>query len=194
MIKFYVYIHYRLSDGVPFYVGKGCSQRDTVVWGRNSWWKRIVEKHGYYSERIEYFENEVDAFNKEKEIIFELRKQGISLCNLTDGGEGATGTSHSQTTKEAISLKLKGNTNSVGRAASSKQKASASNRTGSLHPNSKGEIYVINENGEVILKLNGRKEIEQNGFETASVYRCVSGKQKTHRGFKFVRSDVQASI
>lgn len=89
--KFYVYIHYRKTDKIPFYVGKGSANRDTDASGRNAYWNRVAARHGVYSEI--YFEDidEATAFLIEKEVILELRSLGYPLTNMTDGGEGSSG-------------------------------------------------------------------------------------------------------
>ena len=40
MNQFYIYIHYRESDGTPFYIGKGSGDRSTQTKNRNPYWKR----------------------------------------------------------------------------------------------------------------------------------------------------------
>lgn len=88
---FYVYIHYRKSDGLPFYVGKGKNKRDKTISGRSSWWKRVVEKHGFFYKRIVSNVSEDTAFDIEKSTIALLRGSGFEICNLTNGGDGMSG-------------------------------------------------------------------------------------------------------
>lgn len=90
--KFYVYIHRRLTDGKVFYVGKGCKDRANSTHGRNSRWLNIVKKHGFTVEIP--FDNlsEEEAFQIEVDTIKEMRYHFEEfMCNLTDGGEGASG-------------------------------------------------------------------------------------------------------
>ena len=88
---FYVYMHYRKSDGLPFYVGKGKCKRDRTLSGRNTWWKRVVEKHGFFYTRIVSNVSEDVAFAVEKSTIALLKNSGFEICNLTDGGDGMSG-------------------------------------------------------------------------------------------------------
>jgi hypothetical protein len=88
---FFVYLHKKGDTGEPFYVGKGTGKRIYFHSGRNQWWHNIVAKHGIAYEFLGYFELEVDAFAYEKDRIAFYRSEGYTLCNLTDGGEGASG-------------------------------------------------------------------------------------------------------
>lgn len=89
--KFYVYVHRKKTDGKPFYVGKGTGNRAYISYRRNSYWKNVVAKHGFYVEIV--FENleESEAFQLEKDTILEFEYFGYSLTNLTRGGEGVSG-------------------------------------------------------------------------------------------------------
>lgn len=84
-------MHYRKSDGLPFYVGKGKKDRDGRVSGRSDWWNRIVSKHGFFYKRLVSNVSESVAFDIEKSTISLLRNAGFDICNLTDGGEGMSG-------------------------------------------------------------------------------------------------------
>lgn len=103
---FYVYV-YRdprpSKDLQPVYVGKGCGARATAHWrnGNNvnpifNAWLAAIRRAGLEPviDIVAEFENEVDAFVKERELIALFgrkdRKTG-PLCNCTDGGEGMAG-------------------------------------------------------------------------------------------------------
>jgi len=86
--RFYTYIHMRVSDGSVFYVGKGTGNRVRVPSGRSTHWHHIVAKHGLRSEIIARWDFEADAFEHEKTMIAYYRNLGVTLCNLTDGGDG----------------------------------------------------------------------------------------------------------
>lgn len=102
MKQFYTYLHCK-PDGTPFYVGKGCGKRAYSLGDRGQHHARIVAKHG-----IEIFifncESEHGAFRDEVQQIAQLRREGFSLVNRTDGGEGSSGNIHS----EEIRAKMRG--------------------------------------------------------------------------------------
>lgn len=85
---FYVYLHRKATTGKVFYVGKGTSYRAYDKIGRSNWWKNIVAKHGY---SIEFYISGVQdwyAIEVEKELIAYYGRE--NLCNMTDGGDGAS--------------------------------------------------------------------------------------------------------
>jgi len=102
---FYVYVHRRATDGQVFYVGKGRGQR---AWSnaRNEYWHRIVKKHGLLVEIIVSGLQEWYAFELELELITKHGRE--TLCNLTNGGDGASGCIRSVETRKKISKSKKG--------------------------------------------------------------------------------------
>lgn len=94
MSDFCVYIHRRNHDGTAFYVGKGLKYRPYQKSGRSSWWHRIVNKYGYTVEIVIENLQEWAAFEIEKDLIAYYGRMDLGdggLCNLSDGGEGASG-------------------------------------------------------------------------------------------------------
>lgn len=94
--KYYVYGHYRLDTNTLFYVGKGTGNRINSKKSRNKHWKRITEKHGYFTF---YFCNEMteqEAWDLEKAIILDLKPE----TNYAVGGSG--GNTFLKLTKEQI--------------------------------------------------------------------------------------------
>lgn len=127
---FYVYVHRRVTDNKPFYVGKGKGNRAYSTNGRNSYWKNTKDKHGFSVEIVFEDLTEEEAFQCEKDTITEFRYFGYPLTNLTDGGEGVsgikqsaetirkrvlktTGKKRTEATKLLISNALKGKTSSL---------------------------------------------------------------------------------
>lgn len=104
MNEFYVYVHRRETDGLPFYVGKGHSKRAWVFSKRNKYWKNTKNKHGILVEIV--FENlsEEEAFDCEKNTILEFKHFGYPLTNMTFGGEGVKGLIVSEETRNKISI------------------------------------------------------------------------------------------
>lgn len=101
--KFYTYVHRKASTGDVFYVGKGSGKRFAATQGRSSYWRSIVAKHGITIEVVAYFFDEAAAFDHERLLIAEYRSGGIKLCNLTDGGDGASGNVMSEDARQKIS-------------------------------------------------------------------------------------------
>jgi hypothetical protein len=89
---FYVYEHTRPDNGVVFYVGKGKGSRLNSMHDRNRHWNNIVAKVGSFK-AIKIVENEDEelVFLAEQERIDQLRRIGVKLCNVTNGGEGTSG-------------------------------------------------------------------------------------------------------
>ena len=109
MSDFYVYEHIRNDNGSIFYVGKGRKKRAYRVDGRNQFWKRVVNKSNGFS--VNFFAtnlNEQESFNLEIKRIYELKNQGIKLCNLSNGGEGPAGIVPTKDHKRKISESKKG--------------------------------------------------------------------------------------
>jgi hypothetical protein len=90
----YVYVHTRLDNGLPFYVGKGRGNRYKSPMQRNKHWHNLVNKHnGFnYHKLVENIDNEF-AYLIEKEVISKYKWLGYPLVNKTDGGEGVSGSS-----------------------------------------------------------------------------------------------------
>jgi len=102
--RFYVYEHIRLDTMKPFYVGKGQGDRAHRHSCRNIYWKRVVKKHGYLIRFVAKNLNEELAFLTEIERIDQLRRLGLDLTNMSDGGEGQTGYKHTDETKAKMAL------------------------------------------------------------------------------------------
>jgi hypothetical protein len=112
---FYVYV-YRdprpLKKDQPVYVGKGTGDRDISHWSKGSHNKPFqdfishLKQRGLVAlcERVFETEVEAEAFAKEIELIafYGRRNTGTgTLFNLTDGGEGGSGTVRTKAHKEA---------------------------------------------------------------------------------------------
>lgn len=99
---YYTYIHYRLDNNQPFYVGKGQKKRAWDKKDRNQYWHNIVNKHGYTAVIQRRFTNEWDAYSDEIITIAQLKLSGIKLTNLTNGGEGSMGAVRSDSFKNHL--------------------------------------------------------------------------------------------
>lgn len=92
------------KDGTPYYIGKGCRNR---AWDRKRSW--IPDKS-----RIVLFESKMSekaAFDLEKKLIKEYGRKDLGtgiLHNLTDGGEGASGSKRTEEQRKNYKGRPKG--------------------------------------------------------------------------------------
>lgn len=101
---FYVYEHTKLTDGLIFYVGKGRSYRAYHGFAhRNKHWCNIVKKHGHSVRFVVTCVDEELALLAEIERIDQLKSIGFSLCNMTNGGDGLSGYSPTEETRQKMS-------------------------------------------------------------------------------------------
>jgi len=101
-MEFYTYAHSKPSGSI-FYIGKGQKNRAYTYGNRSEYWKRIVNKHGNPTvEILAHWKTAEEAYDHEKLLISCFRDMGYKLANLSDGGEGAAGTKHTQETKDYL--------------------------------------------------------------------------------------------
>lgn len=93
---YYIYAHTRNDTNEPFYVGKGKGKRCHSKKGRNEYWHRVAEKHGYQIKIVADNLDEELAFLAEAECIDLYKRLGYKLVNMTNGGEGASGYQHTE--------------------------------------------------------------------------------------------------
>ena len=101
---FYVYEHTRPDTNQVFYVGKGSKNRAYNKFRNNPFWKNVVNKAGGFEVKfvVANLDEEL-ALLVEQERIDQLKKLGIKLTNLTDGGGGAAGLKHTDKAKKGMS-------------------------------------------------------------------------------------------
>lgn len=121
---FCTYLHRRQGSNAVFYVGKGSAERARSTRGRSRYWRNIVAKHGHTVEVLAHWLTEAEAFDHEKFLIACFRDLRAPLCNLTDGGEGASGYVHTSEARAKIAASSKG------RVASAETLAKMSARQG----------------------------------------------------------------
>ena len=115
--KYYLYRHIRNDINCPFYIGIGTidykrgaginslyARAFNKSKSRNAYWKNIINNNTYEIEIL--FETHDIELIKRKEIefikLYGLKHEGGILCNLTYGGDGIAGFSHSEETKKII--------------------------------------------------------------------------------------------
>lgn len=88
-LGYYVYIHRKMTDGLPFYVGKGTDARAWACNRKyNKYWMRVAKKYGVIVEIERDGLTESEAFDLEVQIIKKMIESGEKLCNSSDGGAG----------------------------------------------------------------------------------------------------------
>lgn len=114
--KSYVYRHLK-PNGEVFYVGVGTDsnfQRSKSKRNRNEFWRYIVDKYGYEIQILKQNISKKEA--EEVEILlvswYGRRDLGLgTLCNLTDGGGGTIGHTHTKEYCEMMSELRRGDKN-----------------------------------------------------------------------------------
>jgi len=111
-MAFYAYVHIRPGADAhgAFYVGKGRDRRSHDFSRRNLHHTHIINKYGPENIDVAQMEcsSEALAFDLERGLIKCLRKMGVDLVNVTDGGEGVSGLRHSEQSRAQMSAKRKG--------------------------------------------------------------------------------------
>ena len=88
MIKiFYVYEWFNIKTLEVIYVGKGHGTRRFVT-HRNNLFNKEIKENECKPRIVEFFENELDAFNFEEDRISELKNIGQAKCNIALGRGG----------------------------------------------------------------------------------------------------------
>lgn len=150
---FYVYVGDHPATGQPFYVGKGITVglgRATRINGHNHHLRkgthhnrrlqRAYDKHGPISwSVIRPGVSEQEAFETEIALIAHWgRGRGELLCNMTDGGDGASGYRHSQEAIAKMSAVTKGRKMS----AETKAKIGAASKVFAAKPANRAAMLV----------------------------------------------------
>lgn len=101
----YAYVHCK-PDGTPFYVGKGKIHRANILNPkyRNPYHGNITKKYGIENILIGIIECSTNDIALELEVgmIKCFKRMGISLSNITNGGEGALGRPCSDKCKTSV--------------------------------------------------------------------------------------------
>jgi len=162
--KYYIYLHINLITGLPFYVGKGTGRRAFSKSGRNSYWRRIVDKYDYDVILLEEYKTQDEALELEKYWISRIGRE--KLTNMTDGGDGQLGNKFSESTKNKISIGLMNNRNGLYR--------------GNDYRNS--TVLQYDKDNNFIKEF---KTIKESQLETSSphISKVCTGKRKTSGGF-----------
>jgi len=220
--KYYVYGLVNPIDGEIFYVGKGSDKRaydhlKPSGWGNNSHKLnkiKKIRKNGMEPQVVFLYENldEKMAFNMEIQEINRLKKEGVNLTNMTNGGDcgpirfGKRNKSErkviSEKTKEAmwVSEIRERHLNSI-RIESNRKKLSEnqikklnSNKewyekfTKSNYKEEYRKLKVIRSDGKI---FNSVEEVAKfYGTRLNVITRHLSGKRKTYKKYTFKYLDI----
>lgn len=214
---FYTYAHYT-PQGRIFYIGKGTdSSRAYRFKNRNAHWNSVVAKHGKPKvEVLATWNTEKEAFEHEVLLISCFKDMGVKLCNMTDGGEGASGRTLSEEHKQKIGATQKGR---PGKKPSAEtliklreshlgQKAWNKGLKG-VYKQSKQCIekrlkYLVGHNHNTKYMyigtniVTGEKiafvkyvDMKKQGFTSSCIVKCVAGKRKTHKGYMWEKEPLK---
>lgn len=165
--KYYVYIHRKISDNKPFYIGKGCNYRCLTIYRRSKYWLRVFNKYGAF---IQIYKNNLsskEACEIEKEIIKKLKLK--NLTNLSHGGENG----------------LIGKANHMFGVRLTKEKNGNWMNRGKKNPLSKSVLKFSLE-GFFIKEYASIEETKVDGFSPTAVCKCCLSKRKQHKEFVFI--------
>jgi hypothetical protein len=114
-MNYYIYLHIKETDSIPFYIGKGNGRRCFSKQSRSIYWSNIVNKHGYDIVLIEDNLTNEQAIELEKYWINRIGRRDLNngpLVNLTNGGEGTPNRPMSEENKRKLSDRNKDKTTS----------------------------------------------------------------------------------
>lgn len=173
---YYTYVDWTVEPTPrPFYVGKGTLERVQLVARRNPRHTAIRKAYGFRREVVFSSENEVDALEREKQLIIELNTRddhGGWGANFTEGGSGVKGRNHDEQTKRRISETTRG------------RKKSVKVRANMSHAQSKKPIVQYDFEGNVVATFRSQLEAcRVTGVAQQSIGKCCLRKLKSAGGF-----------
>ena len=203
---FYTYAHTRNDTNKIFYIGKGNGKRAWSKFGRNNYWNKIVNKHGFTAQVLAEWKDEKEAFDHEILLIACFKDMGYELVNMTNGGDnppskkGITGEKshmfgkkHTAATLAKMSVLQSGENNGFYGKKHNEQTLKKISETskgrglGAKNPSFVSEILATNiETGEQKI-FCGAKALNEYGFSHCKVYDCLNGKRNKHKGHTFER-------
>ena len=193
----YVYRHRRLDTFEIFYVGIGKRKnRIRSKYSRNIYWHNIVNKTDYIAEILAENLSWEDACELEIFLIEEYgrKKDGGKLCNITIGGDGAKGFSHTEKYKLNLSNRMMGNILSqetkdkiskahMGKTYSEATKLKMSNYwTGKISNNAKKIIDISTE----IVYSSIKEAAESIGMKKSTLNAKLTGQNKNDTNFRYL--------
>jgi hypothetical protein len=159
--SFYVYEHWRTDTNLPFYVGKGHGARAfNMHHGRNHLHKSVQGHLAVSDARIEIKTiadglSEENAFALEREKIAFWINSGVTLANLSAGGQGASGYRH---TPEAIAKAVAFHTGRK-RSPQTRERISAKARRRKVAPERIEKMAMVNRGKKRVFTAEHRANI-----------------------------------
>lgn len=167
---FYVYAHYRLSDGQLFYIGKGKNKRAWTKNKRNNYWNNVVNKHGFYVSLLAQDLTEEDAYVLEKQVIELFKTMYCPLTNLTAGGVGGKGYVASEETRKKMSIARKG-------------KPRPKHVVDVVANANSREFIIVEPSGNTVKGFNLTKFCRENNLDVRNIHAVIKGKDKSYKGW-----------
>lgn len=165
--RYYVYIHYRLDNNKPFYVGRGCGYRATNFSGRSKKWHSIFKEFGLYFKIVQNKLSLQQSIDLEIKTISEI---GIdNLCNTSYGGIEIAPSKDNYFYDKHLFGSENGN-------------------YGNKYESNPLSIRILclDYNGNIIKEYGSISETEIDGFSSQTVCNCCNGGRIQHKGFQFI--------
>ncbi len=202
MERYYIYIHIRNDNNDIFYVGLGKMGKTDNKYNyykranssreRSKFWYNITNKTTYTIKIIFDYLNKNQVINKEKRLIKLIGRRDLNLgtlCNLTDGGEGAENVIISEQTRERLRIASSNRTMSTEARLKIAQaiKQRKIKFPGCDFNHVKRAVVQLDLDNNFINSFNTIKEAALSTECTKSgICNCCKNKIKTHRNFKWI--------
>lgn len=187
----YVYKHTRLDNNEIFYIGIGSDngyKRASTFFGRNNYWKKIVNKYGFKFEIIYDNLTWKECCEKEIELIKLYGRKNLktgNLVNMTDGGEGIIGLIHTEEHRRKNSQANKGRKLSENHIKKIRERTITEETKRKISSSNKGKKRTEETKKKMSEKMKGKVCGEKNNFygkkHTIATRNLIS---KLHKGTK----------
>ena len=193
-MKHYLYRHVRLDKNEVFYIGIGTKEKRKSSFktlkseykrayskqNRSDFWHHIINKASYEIEILWETNSKEEIKLKEKEFVKLYGRANIGqgfLCNLTGGGDGATGRKPTEETRRKM-----------------RDNSGLRNKTGELNHLSK-TVYVYKITGEFVTKYGSYRDCAKHlNIDKGNISQYLSGKIQQCYGYVFYNNYKGGSI
>jgi hypothetical protein len=190
---FCTYAHYT-PQGRLFYIGKGNEDRARSLKGRNKYWRRVVKKYGKPDVQIlANWDTNKEACSHEMLLISCFRELGHELCNMTSGGEGTYGiTPWNKGKPWSEEIKVKQGAKNIGNKYWLGKKHTQETIEKQKQIKTKFKFIGTNINTKQTIVIIGKQAMKDAGFCSKNIYGCANGKEKSHKGYTWVKESIRA--